>query len=135
MIFIDTNVLIDVLDNDPVWAEWSRLQLIAAAGLGAVAINDVVYAELAVGFASVARLDAAVEELRLILSPISRAALFLAAKAFTRYRASGGTRTGILPDFLIGAQALAADAELITRDPRRYRAYFPQLPLISPALN
>jgi hypothetical protein len=118
MIFVDTNVLIDVLDNDPIWEEWSRLQLIAAAARGDVAINDVVYAELAVGFDSVVKLDAAVEEIGLVFNPIPRAALFVAAKAFARYRQSGGIRTSVLPDFFLGAQALLAGTELITRDPR-----------------
>jgi hypothetical protein len=135
MIFVDTNVLIDVFDNDPIWAEWSRLQLISAAALGDVAINDVVYAELAVGFDSLAKLDAAIQEMGLVLNPIPRAALFVAAKAFARYRLAGGARTGVLPDFFLGAQALILEAELLTRDVGHYRTYFPAVPLIAPTPN
>lgn len=135
MIFVDTNVLIDVIKNDPVWGDWSQQQLDAAAALDEVAINDVVYAELAVGYESPDNLDSMIARSGLILVPIPRVALFMAGKAYQRYRAAGGARTGVLPDFFIGAQAFAARAELLTRDPRRYRTYFPGISLIAPALN
>jgi predicted nucleic acid-binding protein len=67
-----------------------------------------------------------------ILAPIPREALFLAGKAFKSYRESGGTRTGVLPDFFIGAHALVENIPLLTRDPKRYRTYFPTVELIVP---
>ncbi|HEY8872830.1 MAG TPA: type II toxin-antitoxin system VapC family toxin [Stellaceae bacterium] len=135
MIFVDTNILIDVVENDPVWADWSRQQLVVAAGLGAVAINDVVYAELAIGYQEHEDLEAMIGRLRIVVVPLPRVALFLAGKAYQRYRSAGGIRTGVLPDFFLGAQALVAGAELITRDVRRYRTYFPGLALIAPTPN
>ena len=135
MIFVDTNILIDVVENDPVWADWSRQQLVVAAGLGAVAINDVVYAELAIGYQEHEDLEAMIGRLRIVVVPLPRVALFLAGKAYQRYRSAGGIRTGVLPDFFLGAQALFAGAELITRDVRRYRTYFPGLALIAPTPN
>jgi predicted nucleic acid-binding protein len=135
MIFVDTNILIDVVENDPVWADWSRQQLVVAAGLGAVAINDVVYAELAIGSQEHEDLEAMIGRLRIVVVPLPRVALFLAGKAYQRYRSAGGIRTGVLPDFFLGAQALVAGAELITRDVRRYRTYFPGLALIAPTPN
>jgi len=135
MIFVDTNVLVDVLDDDPVWADWSRRQLSDAASLGEVAINDVVYAELSVGYRTAEAVDAVLARLQIALVPISRPALFMAGKAFQRYRAAGGSRIGVLPDFFLGAQALVQRADLITRDPRRYRTYFPDLGLITPTAN
>ena len=135
MIFVDTNILIDVVENDPVWADWSRQQLVVAAGLGAVAINDVVYAELAIGYQEHEDLEAMIARLRIVVVPLPRVALFLAGKAYQRYRSAGGIRTGVLPDFFLGAQALVAGAELITRDVRRYRTYFPGLALIAPTPN
>lgn len=135
MIFADTNVLIDVVDNDPIWADWSQRQLAAAAGLGEqVAINEVVYAELAIGYETIEELEAMIDRLRILVAPIPRAALFVAAKAYRRYRSAGGIRTGVLPDFFLGAQALIAGAQLITRDTGRYRTYFPSLTLIAPSL-
>jgi predicted nucleic acid-binding protein len=135
MIFVDTNILIDVVENDPVWADWSRQQLVVAAGLGAVAINDVVYAELAIGYQEHEDLEAMIGRLRIVVVPLPRVALFLAGKAYQRYRSAGGIRTGVLPDFFLGAQALVAGAELIPRDVRRYRTYFPGLALIAPTPN
>ena len=135
MIFVDTNVLVDVVDNDPIWAGWSRRQLVNAATLGEVAINDIVYAELSVGYQTPEEVEAVITRMGVVLVPIPRLALFIAGKAYQRYRASGGIRTGVLPDFFIGAQALVAGAELITRDVGRYRTYFPGLALIAPRPN
>src|SRR5437868_2151689 len=106
MIFADTNVLLDVIENDPIWADWSQQQLDAAAALGEVAINEVVFAELAVGYPRLEDLEATVATVGLMLAPIPRIALFMAGKAYQRSRAAGGRRTAVLPDFFIGAQAL-----------------------------
>ncbi len=132
MILVDTNVLIDVATEDPIWSEWSQQQLTAAATGDELAINDVVYAELSVGYDSVATLDRALQRVRIMLAPIPRAALFLAGGVFQLYRAAGGLRTGVLPDFFLGAHALTINAPLLTRDTRRYRTYFPDLTLIAP---
>ena len=132
MTLIDTNVLLDVVTNDPIWADWSIRQLEAAALNGPLAINDVVYAELSVRFVSIEALDAVLDDAGIAISGIPRAALVLAGKVFQRYRATGGARTGVLPDFFIGAHAAASGIPLLTRDIRRYRTYFPSLYLISP---
>lgn len=131
-VVVDTNVLLDVATNDPQWANWSIQQLDAAAMQGPLIINDAVYAELSVRFARVEDVDGFVEAAGLTHQALPRAALFLAAKAFQKYRAAGGTRTGVLPDFFIGAHAAIAGLTLLTRDAQRYRRYFPQLRLIAP---
>jgi predicted nucleic acid-binding protein len=101
---VNTNVLLDLVTNDPVWADWSIDQLEAASLAGPLLINDIIYAELAVRYERIEEFDAFVDEAELMLTPFPRAALFLAGKAFTQYRrAGGGSRTGVLPDFLIGA--------------------------------
>jgi predicted nucleic acid-binding protein len=115
-----------------VWADWSIRQLDAAALQGPLAINGVVYAELSVRFERIEDLDAVLEEAGIALREIPRAALFLAGKVFQRYRAAGGTRPGVLPDFFIGAHAVVAGMPLLTRDVQRYRTYFPALSLITP---
>ena len=130
--FVDTNVLFDVLTNDPRWAEWSIRQLEVAAIKGAIGINDVVYAELSVRYAGVEDVDEVVERAGLRFERIPRSALFLAGKAFQRYRSQGGRRTTILPDFFIGAHAATLGVPLLTRDARRYRSYFPTLELVTP---
>ena len=132
MTLVDTNVLLDILTADPVWADWSSAALDTAATRGRVWINDVVYAELAVRIDTVEALDAILDEAGLDLAPMPRPALFLAAKAFLNYRTAGGVRTGVLPDFFIGAHAAIAGWSLLTRDAVRYRTYFPSVDLITP---
>ncbi len=134
MTLIDTNVLLDLFTNDPVWAAWSIQQLDAAAARGALIINDVVYAELSVRFAAIEALDTALNEAGIMIAPTPRSALFLVGKVFQRYRAAGGVRTGVLPDFFIGAHAAVLGDTLLTRDLGRYRTYFPKLELIGPSV-
>jgi len=132
VILVDTNVLIDVTTVDPTWFEWSRRELNAAAARDELSINVVVYAELSIRYDSIDQVDRVIENLGVILEPIPPAALFSAGKAFQRYRAAGGVRTGVLPDFFVGAHAEVTGAQLLTRDIRRYRTYFPELRLIAP---
>lgn len=129
---VDTNILLDVLTDDPVWADWSQRQLEVAALKGRLLINPVVYAELSVRFVRIEDLDLVIEEADFMLEELPRAALFLAGKAFLRYRSVGGTKTGVLPDFFIGAHAAVSGRALLTRDVSRYRAYFPIVQLIAP---
>lgn len=135
MIFVDTNVLIDLVADDPVWADWSEENLEAAALLGPLAISDVVYAELAVRYARIEDLDAFVTAAKVDVLHLPKAALFLAGKVYSRYRQAGGTRSGVLADFFIGAHACVLGTPLLTRDVRRYRSYFPTLDLIAPNLD
>lgn len=132
MILVDSNVVLDIVTADPVWAAWSEAALEHGTGQDRLAINDVVYAELSVRYSRIEDLEAMIAQASMSVEPIPRAALFLAGKVFQRYRAAGGVRTGVLPDFFIGAHASVADAALLTRDARRYRTYFPSLRLIAP---
>ncbi|MCJ8517945.1 putative nucleic acid-binding protein [Pseudorhizobium tarimense] len=133
MTLVDTNVLLDLVTNDPVWADWAVAQLEAASLSGPLMINDIIYAELSVRYARIEDLDAFVEQAELVLAPLPRAALFLAGKVFTGYRRAGGSRTGVLPDFLIGAQAAVQNLPVLTRDVGRFRSYFPTVSLIAPS--
>jgi len=132
LVLIDTNVLLDVVTNHPQWADWSQRQLEAAALKDQLSINAVVYAELSIGFRRIEEVEAVLRKTRLVIEEIPREALFLAGKAFQRYKARGGTRTGVLPDFFIGAHAAVLSIPLLTRDARRYRDYFPKLELLAP---
>jgi hypothetical protein len=132
VLLVDTNVLIDVLQDDPEWADWSIGQLRAQSQVHALAINPVIYAELSLSFTSLAALDKAIDGLGLQFIELSRPALFLAGKAFLRYRRAGGTRGNVLADFFVGAQAAVLGCGLITRDTRRYRNYFPTVSLVTP---
>ncbi|WP_135470377.1 type II toxin-antitoxin system VapC family toxin [Crenalkalicoccus roseus] len=132
MTLVDTNVLLDLVTENPAWADWSQRQLEAAAVRGPILINDVVYAELSVGFLRMEEVEETLAIAQVETASIPREALFLAGKVFQRYRAGGGTRTGVLPDFFIGAHAAVARLPLLTRDVRRYRSYFPTVTLIAP---
>ena len=132
MLLVDTNVLIDVLEDDAQWADWSAQQLQAQSQVHPLAINGIVYAELSLAFARIEELDRVVERLELQVLDIPRPAYFLAGKAFMRYRRAGGNKTQVLPDFLIGAHAAVLRCPLLTRDIARYKTYFPSVALITP---
>jgi predicted nucleic acid-binding protein len=132
LIFVDTNILIDIATGNRAWADWSRRAMISARARGPLLINAIVYAEFAIGFEAQSDCDAEIEKFDLTLVEIPKSAAFRAAQAFRLYRRAGGARTAALPDFFIGAHASVADATLLTRDSRRYCAYFPELTLIAP---
>jgi predicted nucleic acid-binding protein len=129
---VDTNVLVDVLENDPEWADWSVAQLQAQSRVHRLAINPIIYSELSLTFSTVEALDDVLDGMQLQLIEIPKPALFLAGKAFVQYRRSGGTKINVLGDFFIGAHAAVAGLPVLTRDPRRYRTYFPSVKLVTP---
>jgi predicted nucleic acid-binding protein len=129
---VDSNVLLDIFTRTPSWWEWSLMQLEEAALHGSLLINDVIYAETSIRFHSIDDFDAALATAGVTVAPVPRTALFLAGKAFMQYRSAGGVRTGVLPDFFIGAHAMVESLPLLTRDARRYRNYFPKVVLIAP---
>jgi len=132
LILVDTNVLLDIATNDPKWADWSIEQLDAAAVRGPVVINAVVYSEFSVGYDRIEEVERLLKDVDIGWADVPREALFLAGKAFQQYRRQGGSRAGVLPDFFIGAHAAVSGMTLLTRDPARYRSYFPKVGLISP---
>jgi predicted nucleic acid-binding protein len=132
---VDTNILIDIVSDNPNWSLWSRERLNERSASGPLLINEVVYAELSLGFATEEALDKAILELSVSLERSPKSALFLAGQAFEQYRRAGGARTGVLPDLFIGAHAQVARLPILTRDVRRYRTYFPTVKLISPTLS
>ncbi len=133
MLLVDTNVLLDVFEDDPAWAEWSVQQLRAQSQVHELLINPVIYAELSLAFDSVEALDDAIDNMGLAMQELPRAALFLAGRAFVKHRRTGGQRNNVLADFFIGAHAAVLDCAILTRDARRYRNYFPRIGLIMPS--
>ena len=131
MILVDTNVLLDIYKADPIWMPWS-LQHLQSVKRGQLAINMVVYAELAGHPAEPAHLDQFLDTLDVQMLDLSRPAARLAGLAFRQYRQRGGTKTGVLPDFFIGAHAQADGHNLLTRDAGRYKTYFSKIKLICP---
>ena len=133
MILVDTNVLLDVLEDDRRWGEWSQHALEAASLADKLVINAVIYSELSIAFARIEELEAVLVESSLTLEPLPREALFLAGKAFLQYRRPEGVKHSVLPDFYIGAHAAVLGCSILTRDAGRYRRYFPTVQLIAPS--
>jgi len=131
-VMVDSNVLLDLFTNDPNWSAWSAAALAEAADQGRLTINAVIYAEVSVRFSRIEDLDAALPVAMFDREPIPDAAAFLAGKALVAYRRLKGVRRSPLPDFFVGAHAAVAGYCLLTRDPSRYRTYFPTVNLIAP---
>lgn len=132
MLLVDSNVLLDIVTDDPIWGRWSASRLDEERRKGPILIDGVVYAEIAVRYAKPEEVEELLRRAGVDIAPTPRAALFRAAKAFEGYRANGGKRTSVIPDFFIGAHAAAHDWPLLTRDPRPHRTYFPEVRLIAP---
>ena len=131
-ILVDSNVILDILTEDPQWFEWSAKTLVEQYNQGSLVINPIVYAEISIGFNQPEELEAALPEIFLRRDPLPYAAAFLAGQSFLDYRRRGGERRSPLPDFYIGAHAAISGMTLLTRDVNRYRTYFPSVPLITP---
>jgi hypothetical protein len=132
LVLVDANVLLDLVTGPNAWSEWSAAELRRAAATGPLFANDVVFAEVSIGFRRIEDAERVFAEAEVALAPMPRPALFRAGEAFHEYRRRGGTRAGVLPDFFIGAHAEAAGMRLLTRDGGRYRSYFPDVALIAP---
>ena len=128
---VDSSVLLDVFTDDPRWGAWSQERLTEAAGRGAIVLNPVVLAEVAPRFSRLEALRSALPSMAMI-EDIPVAGAFLAGHAHAAYRRAGGSRTAVLPDFLIGAHAAVSGRPLLTRDPRRVAAHIPGARLIAP---
>lgn len=133
MVLVDTNVLLDIATRDPKWFAWSSARLAPLINARQAAINPVIYAELAPCYRDERDLDLNLlppTHLKRLALPY--AAAFPVARAYAAYRQGGGARTSPLPDFFIGAHAEAEGHTLLTRDPVRYRTYFPTVKLLAP---
>ena len=133
-ILVDSNIILDVFLDDPNWADWSESKLEKFSSITKLFINPVIYSEVSVGFKRIEELESALTRSGFQMLEIPKEALFLAGKAFLKYRKNRGTKRSPLPDFYIGAQAAIFDMDLITRDMTRYRTYFPTVRLINPEM-
>ena len=131
-ILVDSNVILDVVTEDPKWSVWSAAQLEKLAESHTLVINPIIYSEVSIGFDRIEDLDQTLPPDFFRRDPLPWEAGFLAGKCFVRYRRSGGKRHSPLPDFYIGAHAAVQGIALLTRDTNRYKTYFPRLALISP---
>ncbi len=131
-VLVDSNVILDLFLDDPEWADWSEAVLAEVGGAAPLNINPVIYTEVSIGFERIEELEAALREGGFRMLELPREALFLAGKAFLRYKRAKGAERSPLPDFLIGAHAAVVGLPLVTRDTSRHRTYFPTVDLICP---
>jgi len=131
-VMVDTNVLLDIVTNDPAWVDWSVNTLFSLSKTAQLLISPIIYSELSASFVKIEELENEVQRMKLLWVDLPRSACFIAGKAFRLYRKRGGQRLNVLPDFLIGAHALVLEIPLVTRDQKHFKTYFPELKLISP---
>jgi predicted nucleic acid-binding protein len=131
-VLVDSNVLLDIATDDPVWSGWSGATLGRLGDEAVLVINALIYAEVSIGFPTIEALEAALPTELFRREQLPYEAAFLAGKCFLEYRRVGGTKRSPLPDFYIGAHAAVAGYRLLTRDAARYRTYFPRLEVIAP---
>jgi len=129
---VDSNVLLDLLNEDAEWMDWSASMLARAAEEGLVVINPLVYAETSVAFDTIEELEEALPPSYFVREPLPWEAAFVAGKAYAAYRRRAGSKRSPLADFYIGAHAAVRGHTLLTRDAARYRAYFPKLRILAP---
>ena len=131
-VLVDSNIILDVFTDDPNWADWSESMLEEYSNVSTLYINFIVYSEISIGFNRIEDLESAIIGAGFQMLDFPKEALFLAGKAFLKYKKKRGARSSPLPDFFIGAQAAVLNIALITRDVSRYRSYFSTVSLISP---
>ena len=131
-ILVDSNVILDVFLNDLKWADWSESKLEEYSHQASLYINSIIYSEISIGFERIEDLESAISKAGFQLLEIPKEALFLAGKAYIKYKRRKGVKRTPLPDFFIGAQSAVSNLELLTRDVSRYQSYFPTVNLIAP---
>lgn len=129
---VDSNVLLDVLTEDPAWFDWSSAALESQAERSVLVIDPLIYAEVSIRFERIEELEEALPPAMFRRDALPWEAAFLAGKCFVQYRRRGGAKHSPLPDFYIGAHAAVARMTLLTRDGGRYRTYFPSLDILAP---
>ncbi len=131
-LLVDSNVILDIFLDDPNWADWSESTLAHYSVYTTLHINSIVYSEVSIGFEQIEELESALHKGGFQILEIPKEALFLAGKAYRKYREGTGVKRSPLPDFYIGAQAAVLGLDLVTREVTRYRTYFPTVRLICP---
>ena len=131
-VLVDSNIILDVFLNDLKWADWSESKLEEYSFQTSLYINSIIYSEISIGFELIEDLESAISKAGFQMLEIPKEALFLAGKAYVKYKRRKGVKKTPLPDFFIGAQAAVLDLELLTRDISRYKSYFPTVKLITP---
>jgi predicted nucleic acid-binding protein len=128
---IDSSVLILLYRRQEGWAEWKAL-LCEASAHGSLVICPIAFAEYANAYDAVGDAMEDLDRLHIQYDAILPEAAYLAGRIFLSYRARGGPRDHLLPDFLIAAHAAVQADRLAALDRGYLRSYFPDLPLLKP---
>ena len=112
-VLIDSNVLLDIMTEDPRWFSWSAAAMARVADRSRLVINAIIYSEVSVRYSRIEDLELAVPRDMIEREPVPYKAAFLAGKSFLAYRRGGGTKRSPLPDFLIGAHAAVVGYSLL----------------------
>ena len=131
-VLVDSNIILDVFLNDLKWGDWSESKLEEYSDQTSLYINSIIYSEISIGFDLIEDLESAISKAGFHMLEIPKEALFLAGKAYVKYKRRRGAKRTPLPDFFIGAQAAVMNLNLLTRDVSRYQSYFPTVKLIAP---
>lgn len=136
MIFVDSNILIDIFTRDKHWVDWSQSAIADACEHNSLAINQIVVAEVAPRIGTLDQFLTWLAPFDIKQFELGADAAYCSGKAFLNYRerrkATPEIAKSIIADFLIGGHAETLGATILTRDPRFYRTYFPSVPLITP---
>jgi predicted nucleic acid-binding protein len=131
VILVDSNILIDAIEPLSECHLWSSEQLSVANAKGAF-INPIVVGEISPRFSTLEDLIVVLDYFAMPIREITLEASWRAGRAHLEWIRNSGRRGSLLPDLLIGAHATVENATVLTRDPRRFRTYFPELDLITP---
>ena len=96
-VLVDSNVILDVFLNDLKWADWSEGKLEEYSDHTSLYINSIIYSEISIGFNFIEDLESAISKAGFQLLEIPKEALFLAGKAFIKYKRREGIKKTTLP--------------------------------------
>ncbi|MDO8979948.1 MAG: type II toxin-antitoxin system VapC family toxin [Afipia sp.] len=130
--FVDTNILIYLLNDQEAFHGWAKEAVAERRNYGPLVVCDIVYSEFSVSMEDLEKTNSAIAQLAMERLQFTDEVLFRAGKAYQQHRQNGGSKSNVLPDFLIGAQAELEDAPLVTNDQKNYKTYFPKLTIIQP---
>ena len=132
---VDSNVIIDLADSHSARSDWAFAAIKEMRNTTVLAINPLIYAEVSVYCSSIRETEEVLPTKFFRRENLPYEAAFLAGKCFLQYRKRGGSKTSPLPDFYIGAHATVMKWNLLTRNAKNYRTYFPGLNVISPDMS
>ena len=129
---VDTNVLIDILEPDPIHGKPSLDLLRRAMREGSVVASEVVWAEVATAYSeSINEVLSGLSDIGIAFLPMNETAAVKSAECWRIYRQKSEKSGRIVADFLIGGHAIIQCDRLLTIDRGFYRDYFEELTLLS----